>query len=260
MLCSQIWLQIKPKQLLNYKKKAAGDTKVYLSGVASVLREGPKANTTGSAALLLQEESERCRTARQILCCGRCCCTRCCAGRSLSGLSPSFSCMDRSRLKNTISWNSQNLDSKVCDCGRGVEEYCGDIGSLLRWEQVQTRCKGERDHSAAHLWVIGSCNDNNAAWRWNAPVQPWCRQTDRLDMRFQLRPQKGSQIMDSFTNHSDVRKHIFWRCRKRQSLPFFFYQRSTWAWLLPVEWLVSSLSAWLFLPGAQTALDWSAGH
>lgn len=129
------------------QKKAAGDTKVYLSGVASVLPEGPKPNRTGSAPLLLPEESECCRTARQILCCGRCCCTRCCAGRSLSGLSPSFSCMDRSRLKNTISQNSQKMNSKVLICWqdqrpRGVEEYCGYIDSLLQREKVQTRCWG----------------------------------------------------------------------------------------------------------------------
>lgn len=89
------------------RKKAAGDTKVYLSGVASVLREGPKASMTGSAARLPPGESERCRTARQTLCCGRCCCTPSRAGRSLSGPSPSFSCLDRSRLKSTISKNSQ---------------------------------------------------------------------------------------------------------------------------------------------------------
>lgn len=182
-------------QLPNYKKKKKSSRRHchYLSWVASVLREGPKPNTTGSAALLLPQESERCRTARQILCCGKCCCTQCCAGRSLSGLSPSFSCMDRSRLKNTkedelwICWSDQRP--------RGVEEYCRYIDSLQQREQVQTRCRDERDQSAAHLGVIGSCNDNSAVCLWNALVQPWCRQTAwtrAMRYRFQLKPQQGA--------------------------------------------------------------------
>lgn len=155
------------------------------------------------------------------------------------------------------------MDSKVWICPRGVEEYRWYTDSLLQREQVQTRCRGERDHSAAHLCVIGSRNDNNAACLWNALVQPWCWQTGwtrATRQRFQLKtsekkPYKGL-IHKSFRCPG---AHFFARA-EIDNCSFLFPHSCTWALLLQVEWPFSSLSAWLFLPGAQTALDWSAGH
>lgn len=70
------------------------------------------------------------------------------------------------------------LEPSTSQRSRGTEmkraDIAVDIDSLLQpvTEQVQTRWTGERDHSAAHLCVTGSCYDNNSASLWNPVLKP----------------------------------------------------------------------------------------
>lgn len=70
------------------------------------------------------------------------------------------------------------LEPSASQRSRGIEMKRADIAvyidSLLQpfTEQVQTRWTGERDHSAAHLCVIGPCYDNNSASLWNPVLKP----------------------------------------------------------------------------------------
>lgn len=70
------------------------------------------------------------------------------------------------------------LEPSASQRSRGIEMKRADIAvyidSLLQpvTEQVQTRRTGERNHSAAHLCVIGSCYDNNSASLWNPVLKP----------------------------------------------------------------------------------------